>query len=80
MEIRIVSTGDSPSIGPAESLVTWSGLADEAQAGRIVIRAAGQPRQGWEEAFRSMAERGDDVLLAADPTGPAAWDELEWQW
>jgi antitoxin MazE len=62
-----VRTGDSPSIGTAESLPTQNGLADEVEAesraGRITIQAAGRPRQGWEEAFRSMAARGDDVLL-----------------
>lgn len=80
MEIQIVSTGDSPSIGPAESLLTGGGLADEARAGRIVIRAAGRPRQGWEEAFQLMAERADDVLLDPCAAGANEWDELEWQW
>ena len=37
-----------------------------------------KPRQGWAEAFRQMAERGDDRLL--DEPTPTAWDEEEWDW
>jgi len=37
-----------------------------------------QPRAGWAEQFRLMAERGDDKLL--DEPVPTAWDETEWEW
>lgn len=82
MEIRIVRAGGSASMGNAESLPTQSQLAEEAEAraGRITIHAAGRQRQGWEEAFRSMAARGDDALLEPEETGFAVWDEEEWKW
>jgi hypothetical protein len=44
-------------------------------------RAARTPpgmRYGWDESFRSMAEKGDDALL--DDSVPTDWDEVEWEW
>ena len=38
------------------------------EKGRLVIRPDRSPRQGWEEAFAAMAERGDDG------------DRDEWTW
>ena len=37
-----------------------------------------RPREGWAEAFRRMAEAGDDKLL--DPPTATEWDETEWNW
>lgn len=42
--------------------------------------AAPIPRQGWDEAFRLMAELGDDRLLDDDFTGREPWDRDEWEW
>jgi antitoxin MazE len=33
------------------------------QADQLVIRSPRRPRQGWEEKFRTMHERGDDRTL-----------------
>jgi antitoxin MazE len=33
------------------------------ERGTLVIGPAKKPRDGWSEAFRQMAERGDDILL-----------------
>jgi antitoxin MazE len=43
-----------------------------------VIRSAHRPREGWEEQFRAMRERGDDRLIEGFPA--SAWDEEEWEW
>ncbi|MEW5930907.1 MAG: AbrB/MazE/SpoVT family DNA-binding domain-containing protein [Gemmatimonadota bacterium] len=67
MKVRILRTGESPCIPIPEQLLEEIGPADEieveVQSGRLVIRTSGEPRLEWEEAFRSMAERGDDTLL-----------------
>ena len=42
------------------------------------LSPARPPREGWEESFRLMAERGDDRLL--DPDVPICLDEEEWEW
>jgi hypothetical protein len=36
------------------------------------------PRQGWEEAFRALAESGDDGVLLGKITN--AFDGDEWTW
>lgn len=41
--------------------------------------AAANPRAGWDEAFRQMAERGDDALLIPDDL-EHGFDEEEWDW
>lgn len=37
------------------------------------------PRAGWDEAFREMAERGDDTLLIPGDL-EHSFDEEEWDW
>ena len=48
------------------------------EAGQLVVRAARRPRQGWDEQFQAMHERGDDRL--GDEFPASAWDEQEWTW
>jgi antitoxin MazE len=84
MKARIVKIGNSRGIRIPKLLLERSNLAEEveleAEDNRIVIRSAKQPRQDWESAFRSMAERGDDELLDKDLLAQTRWDEDEWQW
>ncbi len=84
MKARIVRIGNSRGVRIPKPLLDQSGLGEEieieALAGQIVIRAAERPRQGWEEAFRSMAAHGDDVLLDPDVVGSPEWDDEEWEW
>ena len=47
---------------------------------RLIISSVDQPRAKWPEAFRRMAERGDDALLDADLASSSQWDEEEWEW
>jgi hypothetical protein len=41
---------------------------------------ADQPRQGWDEAFKAMADQGDEALLDEGELQPSLWDETEWEW
>ncbi|MGA9998063.1 MAG: AbrB/MazE/SpoVT family DNA-binding domain-containing protein [Pyrinomonadaceae bacterium] len=76
--------GNSQGVRIPKILLERSQLAEEveleAEDNRIVIRSTRQPRQNWESAFRAMAERGDDKLLAGDALTQTRWDEDEWQW
>jgi len=62
-------------------LIDQVGLGDEVeiavQRDQLVIRPASRPRDGWDEQFRAMAERGDDHLL--DEPIPTQWDVTEWK-
>lgn len=84
MKARIVRIGNSQGIRIPKPLLDQSGLRDEVELevepGRIIIRAAARPRAGWDAAFRSMAEHGDDALLDPEIGRATAWDEEEWEW
>jgi hypothetical protein len=36
-------------------------------------------REGWDEAFATMTEMGDDELLFPDDLS-SSFDETEWEW
>lgn len=84
MKTRIVKIGNSQGVRIPKLLLERSNLAEEveleAEDNRIIIRSTKQPRQDWESAFRVMAERGDDLLLANNLVTLTQWDEDEWQW
>src|ERR1051325_10120112 len=50
-----------------------------AEPNQIIIRSTHAPRHGWDEAFRHMADRGDDVL-DDEAVSLTAFDETEWKW
>ena len=84
MKARIVKIGNSQGVRIPKLLLERSNLAEEveleAEDNRIIIRSAKQPRQDWENAFRAMAERGDDELLDKGLVAQTQWDEDEWRW
>ncbi len=84
MKTRIVKIGNSQGIRIPKLFLERSNLAEEveleAQDNQIIIRSLRQPRQDWEEAFRAMAESGDDSLLDENLLPQTQWDEAEWQW
>jgi antitoxin MazE len=45
----------------------------------LIITPARAARSGWEEAFRAMAERGDDAALFPEDL-EHSFDETEWEW
>lgn len=84
MKTRIIRIGNSQGIRIPKLYLQQTGLDDEieldVQDKEIVIRSAGHPRQGWAEAFSTMAENGDDQLLDKESRNQSGWDEAEWQW
>ena len=84
MKTRIIRIGNSQGIRIPKLYLQQTGLNEEVeldvQDKEIVIRSVGHPRQGWAEAFQTMAETGDDQLLDKGIVGPSSWDEAEWQW
>lgn len=84
MKTRIVSIGNSKGLRIPKLLLEQTGLQGEveirAENDSLVIRPARRPRDGWAAAFRDMADRGDDAIVAAAPPGLSRWDEDEWEW
>jgi len=84
MHTRIVKIGNSHGVRIPKALLEESGLSGEVDIsvndGTLVIAAAGQPRQGWDEAFRQMALHGDDELLDGDLATTGSFDTESWEW
>lgn len=84
VKTRIIKIGNSQGIRIPKLLLDQTDLGDEVelelQQRQIVIRSAHQPRAGWEEQFKAMAEAGDDKILDGDVMVPTAWDQEEWEW
>jgi antitoxin MazE len=83
MKTKIVRIGNSRGVRIPKPLLEQAKLGGAveivAEGGTLVIRSARLPRAGWAEAFRAMAERGDDSLLD-DGGSRSSWDEENWQW
>jgi antitoxin MazE len=84
MRAQIVRIGNSQGIRLPKVVLEQAGLSGEVELkvrdNEIVIRPLRKPREGWDEAFRAMAENGDDKLLDADAPSLTQWDESEWEW
>ena len=83
MRAKILQLGDSAAIPIPKPLLDACNLRNEveveAQGSCLVIRSPAPAREGWEEAFRSMAAGGDDTLVLKDVPS-SRWDEEEWEW
>ena len=84
MRARIVKIGNSQGIRIPKALLEHTGIVDDVELelrnGEIVIRPVSRPREGWEVAFKEMAESGEDVLLDNMDAMSHSWDEEEWKW
>jgi antitoxin MazE len=79
---HLVPIGNSRGVRIPKVWIEQLGLADEVElaveADRIVIRSARRPREGWEDQFRAMHDRGDDRPVEEFPASD--WDQHEWEW
>ncbi len=84
VKTRIIKIGNSQGIRIPKLLLEQTKIGEkvelELQQGQIIVRPARYVRHRWEEAFKAMAEQGDDELLDGDVLIPTVWDEEEWEW
>lgn len=82
MKAQIIQIGNSHGIRIPKVLLEDSGITGEVDLelhpDGILIRNAQQPRAGWDEAFKSMAENEDDELI--DDSTSTDFEKKEWQW
>ncbi|MDJ0766383.1 MAG: AbrB/MazE/SpoVT family DNA-binding domain-containing protein [Myxococcota bacterium] len=82
MKAQIIQIGNSRGIRIPRPLFEQTGIESEVrlvvEGNKIIIMPAIGPRDGWEAAFRTMAENEDDLLL--DTAALSSWDDEEWEW
>ncbi|MBR8832685.1 MAG: AbrB/MazE/SpoVT family DNA-binding domain-containing protein [Stigonema ocellatum SAG 48.90 = DSM 106950] len=82
IKTRLVKIGNSQGIRIPKPLLEQSGInvevEIEAHENHLIVRPASRSRVGWDEAFATMAEQGDDVLL--EDGSMTEWDRTEWEW
>jgi antitoxin MazE len=84
MKAQIVRIGNSRGIRIPRAVIEQTGLGDvvelEVRRGALLIRRPSRPRTGWDDAFRRMAEQGDDAWLDRGATRETEWEAAEWRW
>ena len=84
MRAHIVRIGNSQGIRIPKPLLDQTGIKDdvelEVDKTRIIIRPISNPRSGWDNAFKAMAQNRDDLLIEGKDNISHSWDDEEWQW
>jgi antitoxin MazE len=84
MRARVVKIGNSQGIRIPKPLLEQIGIMNDVELevdnNQIIIRPVSNPRQGWDDAFRCMAEEGNDSLVMGEENIKHSWDEEEWKW
>lgn len=82
MKAQIIQIGNSQGIRIPKLMLEEACLSSEVelrlQPDGILIKSASQPRSGWEEAFRELAENDDNELIDTPPAGD--FEKREWKW
>ena len=82
MKAQIIQIGNSQGIRIPKVLLEDSRIKSdvdlELPPEGILIRNAQQPRAGWDEEFKSMAENEDDELTS--DASSTDFEKKEWQW
>ena len=70
MELSIIKIGNSKGIRIKKSILERYNIKDKVELiferGRIILKPISKPRQGWEDAFKTMYENHEDNLLIPD--------------
>lgn len=70
MRIPVISVGNSKGIRLNKMLLKKYNISDSVdlvmEDDCIILRPVKKAREGWEEAFQSLHESGDDTLLLPD--------------
>ena len=67
MKADLIRIGNSKGIRIPKAVLDQCGFGQQVEmrveAGSLIISPVKAARSGWDEAFRTMAERGDDAAL-----------------
>jgi antitoxin MazE len=83
MEVPVIKIGNSKGILLSKTILERYGFGEKIEIvmkqGHIELQPVTPPRQGWDEAFREMHERGGDELLDDDVLDDDFLEEWEWR-
>jgi antitoxin MazE len=81
---KLVAIGNSRGVRIPKAMIEQVGLADEVELevvdGAIVIRRKRRPREGWAEAAKLLAERGDELPPEILDMTETEWMRDHWRW
>jgi antitoxin MazE len=84
MRARVIKIGNSQGLRIPKPILEQTGIMDdveiEVEKNQIIIRPIKNAREGWDDAFKVMGEKGDDKHIITDENLSHSWDEEEWQW
>ncbi len=84
MRARVIKIGNSKGLRIPKPILEQTGIMDdveiEVEKNQIIIRPVKDVRDGWDDAFKLMGQKGDDELIIEDEKISHSWDEEEWQW
>jgi len=81
MRANIIKIGNSQGVRIPKPLLDQTGIKDdvelEVEKTQIIIRPISNPRAGWDNAFKTMAQNSDDALLDGNEVISHSFDEEE---
>lgn len=70
MDISVIPIGNSKGIRLPKTILEKYNITDKVELilekGYMILKPKSEPRTGWENAFKSMHENGEDKLLIQD--------------
>jgi antitoxin MazE len=83
MKADLVRIGNSRGVRIPKSVIEECGFEGRVEmrveSGSLIITPARRIREGWNDACKAMAARGDDKLLLPDDL-EHSFDDTEWEW
>ncbi len=81
---KLVAIGNSRGVRLPKAMIEQVGLGDEVELevvdGAIVIRRKRRPREGWAEAAKLLAERGEELPPEILDMTETEWERDHWRW
>jgi antitoxin MazE len=83
MKLQLIPIGNSLGIRIPKTLLQQCHFKSHVNVtvidNTLVLSSDTNPREGWEEAFKKMAQAGDDTLLDTSHN-LSTFDKDEWEW
>lgn len=84
LKTNIVHIGNSQGIRIPKAVLKQCHLQGEVElepkGNCLIIKSKGKPREGWDQAFKTMARNEDDKMLFEENSLETEGDRNEWEW